>query len=567
MIVGDFGVLRFVIKKLQYRRLKVLNDRNERPSGEKPADSFNDTLFGSVLEINLALLKKTFHDSNDLIIRRFEFIMNTRNRCALAFINNLIDNDALSNNVLKPLMNINIPAERVQCTTEGSQQPHASGTAGMTDCAALLDVIAYEILSVSSINKISSIEDVTARLLSGSAILILDGCENALEIPAQKWEKRQIEEPQTESVVRGPREGFVENINYNRELLRRKLKDPDLCFESLVIGDKSRTEINVVYLKSVASSELIDEIMTRLKRIKIDAVLESGYIEQLIEDAPYSIFSTIANSEKPDKVAAKILEGRVAILADGSPFVLTVPMLFMESFQSVEDYYSRPYFASFVRLVRITAYFISVLAPAAYVALTVYHQELIPTELLISITSTRRQVPFPAIVEALLMTGMFDILREAGVRLPKPVGPAVSIVGALVLGQSAVQAGLVSPIMIIVVAATAICSFTVPPQTDSGTILRYFFLTLAGVAGGFGVIMGFLATTVHLLSLRSFGTPYMSPVAPFSKSFLKDTFIRLPLWSMINRPAAIEGRNAARMSTGQKPSVENPGRKGQRQHE
>lgn len=295
----------------------------------------------------------------------------------------------------------------------------------------------------------------------------------------------------------------------------------------------------IVYIKSIVNPKLIEEIRKRLSRIKIDAILESGYIEQFIEDDPNSIFPTISNSERPDKVASKILEGRAAILVDGTPFALVVPMVFIESFQSSEDYYARPFLASIMRRIRFLSYIISTLGPAIYVALTVYHQELIPTQLLISIAEGRERVPFPAILEAFLMIFTFDILREAGVRLPKPVGQTVGIVGALVLGQASVEAGLISPIMVIVVSSTAIASFAVPAQTDSGTVLRYIYLVLAGLAGGFGVIIGLLLTLIHLASLRSFGVPYLWPIAPLNLSGLKDVFIRMPLWSMSKRPEAI----------------------------
>ena len=341
--------------------------------------------------------------------------------------------------------------------------------------------------------------------------------------------------------MRGPREGFIEDVNVNIALIRRKIKVPDLCVEKLVIGEKSKTDVYIVYVKSVADPKLIEEIRIRLDRIKIDAILESGYIEQFIEDDPWSIFPTVSNTEKPDKVAAKILEGRAAILVDGTPFVLAVPMVFVESFQSVEDYYSRPFLASITRMIRFLSYIISTLGPAIYVALTVFHQELIPTQLLISIAEGRERVPFPAILEASLMIFAFDILREAGVRLPKPVGQTVGIVGAIVLGEASVQAGLISPIMVIVVSSTAIASFAVPAQTDSGTVLRYIYLALAGIAGGFGVITGLLVTLLHLASLRSFGTPYLWPIAPLNLSGLKDVFVRMPLWMQSKRPKAIAG--------------------------
>ncbi|HEX3030424.1 MAG TPA: spore germination protein, partial [Clostridia bacterium] len=292
----------------------------------------------------------------------------------------------------------------------------------------------------------------------------------------------------------------------------------------------------------------ISEIKIRLNRIHTDAVLESGYIEAFIEDAPFSIFSTVGNSEKPDTAAAKILEGRAAILVDGTPFVLTVPMLFIESFQSSEDYYSRPFYSSLVRAIRYLGYFITIIAPAAYVALTTFHQELIPTLLLFTVAAGHEGIPFTSVIEALIMIVIFEILREAGVRLPKPIGSAVSIVGALVIGESAVSAGLIGPIMVIVVALTAISSFVIPAQTDSASILRYFLLILAGLIGGFGIIMGVLLVFIHLASLRSFGTPYLSPIAPFVPTDMKDSFIRMSLRKMVTRPSLI-GSNRYRQKT------------------
>jgi spore germination protein KA len=231
-----------------------------------------------------------------------------------------------------------------------------------------------------------------------------------------------------------------------------------------------------------------------------------------------------------------MLEGRAAILVDGTPFVLTAPMVFIESFQSEEDYYSRPFFASVIRVLRFIAFFVSILAPALYVALSTFHQELIPTPLLLSMAASHEGVPFPAMIEAIIMLLFFEILREAGVRLPRPVGQAVSIVGALVIGEAAVSAGLIGAPMVIVVSVTAVSSFTVPAQTDSGTIMRFLLLLLSGFMGGFGIAIGLFAVLLYLVSLRSFGTPYLMPLAPFSLSGFKDTFIRAPLKAMTKRP-------------------------------
>lgn len=507
----------YIYRKIRYLSLKkkneymLENDQQDREYSEP---------ISSDLGKNLEVIKGIFRESSDLTVHEFNFGHERRFKGALIFIDNLVNKEEIHKNILQPLMYDSLLLKNDMDFTK-------------------IDTIRKSLISMTDISKETLLSGLLDKLLAGAAILMVDGSKEALAIKSGKRDSRSIEEPGTEVVVRGPREGFIENVNVNIALIRRKIKDTELCVEKLVIGDKSKTDVYIVYIKSVANPKLIEEIRTRLKRIKVEAILESGFIEQYIEDNPYSIFPTVSNSEKPDKVAAKILEGRVAIFVDGTPFVLVVPMVFIESFQSVEDYYARPFFASIIRLIRFLSFIISTLGPAIYVALTVFHQELIPTQLLISIAEGRDRVPFPAILEAFLMLFAFDLLREAGVRLPKPVGQTVGIVGAIVLGQASVEAGLISPIMVIVVSATAIASFAVPAQTDSGTVLRYIYLALAGAAGGFGVMMGLLATLMHLASLRSFGTPYLWPVAPLDLSGLKDVFIRMPLWTMSERPKAI----------------------------
>lgn len=510
-------MFRYLNKKIQY--LSLRNQNNHQASSSN--HNSNELILPN-LKSNLEAIKGILFNSSDVVIHEFAFGRDRKLYGALVYIDSMVNKDEIHRNILKPLMYDAL----LLANNENLDFSN-------------IDTIQRDLISITDNTKTSLLNELIDSVLTGATILLVNDSKDALIINTRKWESRGIQEPQTESVVRGPREGFNENANVGLALLRRKIKDPNLCIENLKIGDKSKTQVYIVYLKSVANPKLIDEIRTRLKRIKIDAILESGYIEQFIEDAPYSIFPTVSNSEKPDKVAAKILEGRAAILVDGTPFALVVPMLFLSSFQSAEDYYSRPFFSSITRIIRFLAFLISILAPATYVALTIFHQELIPTQLLISIAAGRERVPFPAVLEAFLMMLTFDILREAGIRLPRPIGQTVSIVGAIVLGQAAVEAGLISPIMVIVIATTAIASFVIPPQADSGTVLRYFYLILAGVGGGFGIIMGLLVTILHLASLRTFGTPYLWPIAPLDFASLKDAFIRMPLWTLLKRPKAI----------------------------
>lgn len=505
-------MLNYIKKIIFFIKMKKSSEI-EKPEKPEVKQETNTALSGE-LEKNLESLKDIITESSDLIIR--EFVFAKQIKAAIIYIDGLVDKALISETILKPLM----------YQTDVKSLPETVD----------IEYVKSELLFAGSINIKESLNEVVEKILSGDTAFLMDGATQALAISLREWQNRGIQEPQTESVVRGPREGFSETLRINTSLLRRKIKNPNLKFETIKVGERTGTDVCIAYINGLAKPELIEEIKRRLKKIKIDGVLESGYIEQFIEDNPYSIFSTIGNSEKPDKVAAKMLEGRAAILVDGTPFVLTAPMVFIESFQSEEDYYSRPFFASMIRILRFVAFFISILAPAVYVALSTFHQELIPTPLLLTMASSHEGVPFPAVVEALVMLLFFEILREAGVRLPRPIGQAVSIVGALVIGQAAVSAGLIGAPMVIVVAVTAVSSFTVPAQTDSETIIRFLLLILAGFLGGFGISIGLFAVLIRLASIKSFGMPYFMPLAPMNKSGLKDTFIRAPLRTMIKRP-------------------------------
>ena len=488
---------------------------SEKQEQQPLAEEASKSSLSENLEKNLKALEDEA-GSSDLVIRRFVF--GRQARAAIVYVDGLTDKTLVNEDILKPLMRINITGERALASS------------------ADIDYVKDALLFVGDIDTEDTLDEAIGDILSGDTVFFMDGAKKAMVISLKGWKTRGIDEPQTESVVRGPREGFTETLRINTSMLRRKIKNPDLKFEMMKIGRRTRTDVCIVYIKGLAKPELIKEIRRRLSRIKTDAILESGYIEQYIEDAPESIFPTVANSEKPDKVASKLLEGRAAILVDGTPFVLTVPMVFLESFQSAEDYYSRPFFASEIRILRFVAFLISILAPALYVALSSFHQELIPTPLLLSMASAHEGIPFPAVVEAAIMLLFFEILREAGVRLPRPIGQAVSIVGALVIGQAAVSAGLIGAPMVIVVAITAVSSFVVPAQTDSESITRIALLILAGFLGGFGIAVGLFIILIHLASLQSFGTPYLMPIVPFSRSGMKDTFIRAPLRRMTRRP-------------------------------
>lgn len=519
---------------MYFKNSKKKRGWRKEPSASTPPETIinnsEELLLTSDLETNLSVLQNMLGQNSDVIFRDLRLADANRRHGALLFINNMVDQNLINRDIIRPL--ISGPEFEFSLT----------GLHSLTN-----------LLPAAMIEPSGDIQHIIHSCNCGYSALLVDGFAQAALINVQSWKERAIEDSQNESVVRGPRQAFTESLGTNITLLRRRIKNPDLTLEMFQTGRQTKTDLCLVYLKTVANPKLIREVRLRLNRIDTDAILESGYIEQFIEDAPFSIFPTVGNSERPDTVAAKILEGRVAILVDGSPFMLTMPFLFWEGFQNPEDYYSRPYLASLIRIIRFLSYLLSIFAPAVYIALTSYHQELIPTPLLFTIAATREGVPFPVTVEMLLMVVTFEILREAGVRLPRPIGQAVSIVGALVLGEASVSAGLIGSLTVIVIAFTAVASFVVPTHTDSGSILRLTFIILAGMSGGFGIVIGILIVLPHLNSLRSFGAPYLAPLAVVDLKGFKDLFIRFPIWSLRRRPKAITQQNPKRQAFGLKP--------------
>ena len=500
----------FALKKMRF----ALNKGRS-----KTESSCNSThVLSKALCENLAAIKAATNNSSDIVIRQFSFSEYGTLNAALIYTDGLTDSKTINRSIVEPLMNA-ASTDLIECIRKNS-----------------LLTIESTVLTVGEVDETCTLDNAIEAFLSGNAVLLIDGISSACMINCKGWEKRSISEPSSESVIRGPRESFTESIRTNTALLRRKIKNPDLVFEALKLGQRTRTTVCISYIKGVANTELINDVRTRLNSIITDSILESGYIEQYIEDAPFSLFSTVGNTEKPDVAAAKLLEGRVAILVDGTPNILTAPMLFIESFQSAEDYYSRPYFMSMLRMVRYVAFFTNLIVPAAFVAITTYHHELIPTTLLMTMAKAREGVPFPAALESIIMLTAFEILREAGVRLPRPIGQAMSIVGALVMGEAAVSAGLISAPMVIVVAITAVSIFAVPNQADAAAIIRFIMIVLAATMGNFGVTIGVLGVLIHLSSLKSFGFPYLSPIVPLQKGAEKDSLVRAPLWSMVRRP-------------------------------
>jgi len=531
---GWLFLLALLLKKLKSR--KFLNNNPNNASGQH---GFRPVYLSKDLVRNLQIFREALGQSSDVIIRDMKIGTNSNVDAAVIYIDGLVDRDLVNHDILQPLM------FNLQLIKDNLSQSNSS----------LIDFIKTSVLNVGQITETEDTNRVISDVLSGNAAILIEGVTQVLLIDGKGWKARSIEEPKNEVSIRGPRDSFTETLRTNTALLRRKIRDPRLTFQSLQIGERSKTDVSVTYIKGITPDNLIEEINQRLKRIDTDTIPDVGYIEQFIEDSPLSLFSTVGTSERPDVVAAKILEGRAAIFIDGSPMALTIPFLFVESFQNPDDYYSRPFFATLIRWVRFLGFILSIYLPGLYVSLQAFHPELFPTQLLVSVAASREGLPFPVVIEAILMGLLFEILREAGLRMPRSLGQAVSIVGALVVGQAAVSAGLVGAPMIIVVAVTAITSFLVAPFADVGALLRLIMTIMAGFVGLFGMVIITLEILSHLASLRSLGVPYLSPVAPLNIRGLKDVFIRAPLWSMDGRPGFFNPGDTRRQSSDQMPKV------------
>ncbi|GAB6099581.1 spore germination protein [Halanaerocella petrolearia] len=519
---------------LEEKKEKDLSDLKEKYISD---EDINNRSVEKNLELNLAYIEGVFDKVSDIVTKKFKV---GSHDAALVYIGGIVEKTAINNVILRDLMII-------------SRNDDLEDSSAQVD---LKDHIKNSLLSLGEVTERKKFDNLLEDLLTGQAILFLDNYAVSLSLSIQAKEARDVTDPNTETVVRGPREGFVEDFNTNMSVLRRRIKTPDLKFESFKLGRVSKTDVVISYLKGVAPADLVAEVRQRVKNIDIDMINESGNIEQLIEDDPTSPFPQMSYTERPDGTAAALNEGRVIIIIDGTPYVLVVPSVFIHFLQSNEDYYERFLFPTAIRTLRLIAFFVAMLGPSIYIAITTYHQEMIPTPLLINIAASRSGVPFPAIIEALLMEVSFEALREAGLRLPRPVGQAVSIVGALVVGESAVQAGLVSQAMVIVVALTGIASFIIPAYNMGIAIrlIRFPIMFLAGSLGMFGITFAVLGLLIHLASLRSFGVPYLSPVTPLNWSGMKDTILKVPEWMKNKRPTYITKEDEERIKPNAKPA-------------
>jgi spore germination protein KA len=522
---GGTGLIRNVNKLLGKSKTKKQPVENNIP---KP----QGTLYES-FDQNVETLRSIYNDCSDVVFR--SFFLFRKKRAMLIYIEGMSDKKGIDEYVLSPLMR----------ETANEVEP--------------LNEFLENKVPVSNVKKVNMLADCIESISFGDPLLLYEGESDAYSLGLCSWEKRGIEEPSAEAGIRGPREGFNETLQVSMSQLRRIIKSPALKMKFMKIGEYTKTRVVLAYIDGLVDKKLIDELTNRMNRIKIDGILESNYIEEMIEDNPYSPFPQILSTERPDTASAHLLEGRAAILVEGSPFCLIAPITFFSMLQSQEDYYQRSMASTCLRWLRYTFLFISLLLPSLYVAILSFHQEMVPGSLLLSMSASREAVPFPAVVEALIMEISFEALREAGVRLPKQIGAAVSIVGALVIGQAAVQAGLVSAPMVIVVAITGIASFMIPRYFTGIAIrmLRFPMMLLSATLGLLGIMMGIIAIVIHLCSLRSFGAPYLAPVAPLKVRELKDVLWRSPWWMMDTRPHFTGGGDLYRQSAGQMPKPQN----------
>ncbi|NOU78129.1 spore germination protein [Paenibacillus sp. LMG 31459] len=390
-----------------------------------------------------------------------------------------------------------------------------------------------QILTAGQVRITGDMTGAVKDILSGCLLMLIDGYDEALALAIQGYEKRSIGETKTETVIRGPQEAFTDDLRTNITMIRRKMKDERLRIVTRSVGQVTQTDVSILYIEGLADEPVLDRIAEMFDEIGLKMVLEGEYIEEYLQGNKYTVFPTILNTERPDSITAGLAEGRVAIIVDGTPFAMIVPSLFIDFIQSAEDSYQPYLFSSLVRVLRLAAVIISVFAPGLYIAITTFHQDLLPTRLLLSIMFQREGVPFPAFVEATLMEITFEIIREAGIRMPRNIGQAVSIVGTLIVGQAAVDAGIVSAGMVIVVAITGISSFVIPAYNMSISIrmIRFLFMGAAASFGIYGITVGFLILVVHLCSLQSVGIPYMRPYAPYLRKEQADGVFRSPYWS------------------------------------
>ncbi|SFD46697.1 spore germination protein KA [Bacillus sp. OV194] len=453
---------------------------------------------------NLEFVNQVLHQSSDLKTRD---INHNGSAGIVIYLESIADTEKIQNSILEPL----------------NRQPKINIMAGITNA---------EMIQLNDLNE------AIKKLLMGNCLLLLDGMDSVYAINVQLEITRPPEEPYNEKVVRGSHEGFVENINQNLGLIRRRIENESLVFKQYILGKKTKSKVVIAYMDDLVNQEILAEVDRRICSISTDMIFSPGFMEEFLENKSFSPFPQMLPTERPDRTMAHLMDGRIALLAEGSATALILPVTFLSFFQSPDDFNSRLLSGSFFRLLRMVSFLVAMTLPAIYIAIIGFHFEILPNELVLPIKSSLEGIPFPPIVEAFIMVFTIELIREAGVRLPTPIGQTIGIVGGLVIGDAVVNAGFISNVMVIVIAVTAVASFTVPTYEMGASIriLTFPLMIAASLLGFLGIVMGLMVILLHLCKLESIGTPYFSPFGPFNLSGLKDAIVRFPIWKLNDRP-------------------------------
>lgn len=507
---------------------KWVQAEQERYVFPGPVEGESDRLTGNLTD-DMIKVRKIFDNSSDLVDRRI-----------------LVGGVPVQVLICEGMISLSTFAEILA-------EPLTTSPLGdKADADAVLEYLRNGTLLGIDQKELYTFGDLFTFIMSGFAVILIEGKALGVACGMQGYQFRSVSEPSSEVNVRGSREGFVEPLRINMTMVRRRIKSPALKFELMTVGVRSKTEICLAYMDDTVSGELLDSVRGRLKAAKLDIVLEGGYLQPFLEERPLSLFSGVGTTERPDTFCAKICEGRIAILVDGTPFAMIVPYLFNENFQSMDDYTHQPYYATFIRILKYTAFLFTILLPGAYVALATFHPELFPNALLYNIATSEESTPFPLMFEALIIHFIYELMREAGLRLPRPIGHAVSIVGALVIGDAAVTAGLIGAPMVMVVAVTAISSFVVPSLYQSITVLRFGFIVVGGMLGLFGITLGLTMVFANLCAKHPLGVPETAPASPFSLYPMRDIFTRMSWRKLGQREMLIQDMPGSRIKKGHK---------------
>lgn len=496
-----------------------MNKRLQLRKQFKKINNIKNSSITNNLQNNLSNFKQIYSPNINIgtVFRQFELSFNNNiYECFALYIEGLSDSESINDKILKPLMIKNYEFNNL----------------------SLIDAIEKRILLQSNISMQNSVEQIVLSVNMGNCALFIDTLDLCIICDVKKNEHRTISNPLNEVTVKGQQSAFVESIRSNASLLRKVVNDENLILEKVEIGKRSNTLCLMGYIQNIANPDIVNNVRNRLKNISIDYLIDSGQLEQLIEDHPLSMFPQTISSERPDKISSHLFEGRICIMVDNSPYILVVPCTFWDLFHAPEDYNLRFQQGTFIRIIRLVAYFCSIFLPGIYIAMTNYHVSLLPTDLLFSIAAIKESLPFPLLVEILVMELSLELIREAGSRMPNSIGSSLGIVGAVLLGQATVDAHLVSPMLILIVAITGISSFATPNYSlaFSFRILRFAYILLAALMGFLGILFGAITHLVILCSTYTYGIPYMITFNKYNKQLFRDDVALAPNWLDNFRP-------------------------------